>query len=100
MLREPIPVSNGFIAPLFFGQQKIDRPATRTFFSDKLGRDHHAATSVHCGAGRGVFLSPRSIPRSGAPLFDGAPPCALRFLNGADRGFYGRDGVFRTVREL
>ena len=61
------------------------------------------AISVHSGA-CGV---PRSLPRSGAPPFNGAPPGESRFFSGVDRAFYGRDrifygrdGVFRTICEL
>ena len=63
----------------------------------------------HRPAGRGgaSFWVPRSLPRSGAPPFNGGPPSAPRFFSGVDRAFYGRDrifygrdGVFRTICEL
>ena len=80
-------------APNFLGplEKSLPRTPPRGGVGHKIDR---------AGLGGASFWVPRSLPRSGAPPFNRAPPGAPEFISGVDCIFYGRDGVFRTICEL
>ena len=85
---------------------------TSIIFPLLLPFQNQGIVSVRNGAGRGEDFTPRPGPAWGAGHAIPSPPCPASYSGAplvinrlsvvppADRIFYGRDRVFRTIREL